>query len=271
MPWHIETDHADCSGFAVIKDATGEVVGCHRTRNQANAQLAALHIAEPDMRDLDAGETWTPKQQALYAFYEQLVETTGMFTQGVDGNGAHYGPSPFASEGLVCANCSFYEGGRHCEIVEGDIDPGAICKLWIINQKLTQQRAGSGPATIIVDIDGTLAINGGVNNELVKYLNDRPEIKIVVTGRSETQRESTARFLDSTGLEYRGLRMSSGGNVNTYKRGVAEELMKTHDIVLAVENNPETRKTYEEIGIRTMGPQSRRETAEQILASLLKR
>ena len=181
MPWHIESDNSGCNGYAVVKDEDGEIVGCHRTRNQANAQLAALHIAEPE------------------------------------------------------------------------------------------ERAGSGPATIIVDIDGTLSINGRVNNELVTYLNNRGEIKIVVTGRNESQRESTARFLDSTGLEYRGLRMSSGGNVNTYKRGVAEQLMETHDIVLAVENNPETRKTYEDIGIPTMGPQSRREEAEQILASLLKR
>jgi hypothetical protein len=51
MPWHVETDHSDCEGFAVVKDSSGEVVGCHRTETQAKAQLAALNIAENDEDD----------------------------------------------------------------------------------------------------------------------------------------------------------------------------------------------------------------------------
>jgi hypothetical protein len=53
MPWHVTNDRAECDGYAVVKDATGEIVGCHATQNQANQQLAALHIAEPEVR---AGE-----------------------------------------------------------------------------------------------------------------------------------------------------------------------------------------------------------------------
>lgn len=51
MPWHIEADNAECEGFAVVKDASGEVVGCHRTETQAKAQLAALNIAEDEEDD----------------------------------------------------------------------------------------------------------------------------------------------------------------------------------------------------------------------------
>lgn len=47
MPWHIETSNPDCrSGYAVVKDSDGTVEGCHRTRREALAQLAALNIAE---------------------------------------------------------------------------------------------------------------------------------------------------------------------------------------------------------------------------------
>ena len=47
MPWHIETDNAECSyGYAVVKDSSGEIEGCHRTRREALAQLAALNIAK---------------------------------------------------------------------------------------------------------------------------------------------------------------------------------------------------------------------------------
>lgn len=46
MPWHIEDDHPGCLGFAVVKDEDGELEGCHRTRAQAEDQLAALNISE---------------------------------------------------------------------------------------------------------------------------------------------------------------------------------------------------------------------------------
>jgi hypothetical protein len=48
MPWHISNNTPGCDGFAVVKDATGEVEGCHPTQGDALAQLAALHIAEAD-------------------------------------------------------------------------------------------------------------------------------------------------------------------------------------------------------------------------------
>ena len=50
MPWHIETDNPDCAGFAVVKDGTTEVEGCHRTRTQAERQMAALYASEPEAR-----------------------------------------------------------------------------------------------------------------------------------------------------------------------------------------------------------------------------
>ena len=53
MPWHIEDDSPYCEGFAVVKDSDGEVEGCHRTRAQAERQLAALNIAEDKDEDDD--------------------------------------------------------------------------------------------------------------------------------------------------------------------------------------------------------------------------
>lgn len=50
MPWHIETDNPECAGFAVVKDGTTEVEGCHRTRTQAERQMAALYASEPQAR-----------------------------------------------------------------------------------------------------------------------------------------------------------------------------------------------------------------------------
>jgi hypothetical protein len=56
--------------------------------------------------------------------------------------------NPFVEEGMVCANCVFYEGGQGCEIVTGLIDPMALCKFWIIPEDLltsvSKHRAGKG-------------------------------------------------------------------------------------------------------------------------------
>lgn len=49
MPYSVgEKGSHGCSGYPVIKTATGEVMGCHPTVGDANKQLAALHINEPN-------------------------------------------------------------------------------------------------------------------------------------------------------------------------------------------------------------------------------
>ena len=191
-----------------------------------------------------------------------------MFDPGVDGNGAHYGPqSPFAAEGLVCANCVFYEGGQKCELVAGDINPAGICKLWIINAKLTHSRAGKNPKAVITDIDGTLEIGGQVNQGLINYLNAYDGDVIVVTGRGESQRANTRTFLERIGLDFQALEMSAGGNPNTFKKETATRLLQRYTIDEAFENNPDARAAYESLGINAKAPTSRRAVAEQILAS----
>ena len=64
MPYSIVNDHPDCQGFAVIKDSTREVMGCHRTKAQAQDQLTAINIAEYGNRDQEPEiirqESYTP-------------------------------------------------------------------------------------------------------------------------------------------------------------------------------------------------------------------
>lgn len=54
MPWHIgSSDSCPASKpYAVIKDADGSVSGCHATRKEAEAQMAALYAN-------DAGKAWS--------------------------------------------------------------------------------------------------------------------------------------------------------------------------------------------------------------------
>jgi phage head maturation protease len=43
LPWHLSSSAPGCSGWAVVLDATGKVVGCHESKAKALKQLAALN------------------------------------------------------------------------------------------------------------------------------------------------------------------------------------------------------------------------------------
>ena len=83
---------------------------------------------------IDESTFLNERQLAMYDTYESIVEMYGVFDKGIGANGAHYigaEGNPFVAEGMACTNCVFYLANR-CEIVEGDIEADALCKLWII-------------------------------------------------------------------------------------------------------------------------------------------
>jgi HK97 family phage prohead protease len=59
MPWHIAQNVGDCKGFAVVKDDSGEIVGCHASRPAALDQLAALYASEQSTR----ASSFTPTKE----------------------------------------------------------------------------------------------------------------------------------------------------------------------------------------------------------------
>ena len=48
MPWNIRRNYGSCSGYAVVKEGTTEVEGCHSSRSAAQRQIAALYASEPE-------------------------------------------------------------------------------------------------------------------------------------------------------------------------------------------------------------------------------
>lgn len=65
MPWHLESDNPGCSGWAVVKDADGEIEGCHKTKDEALAQLAALTINVKEAPPMDGDERAAPPRENL--------------------------------------------------------------------------------------------------------------------------------------------------------------------------------------------------------------
>lgn len=84
----------------------------------------------------------TPRQLLQYDLTEAIVNQYGQFNQSSLADGAHYAPeNPFMASGIKCSNCYFFEGARACEVVSGEINPDAICKLWIIPSELITEGA----------------------------------------------------------------------------------------------------------------------------------
>jgi HK97 family phage prohead protease len=103
----------------------------------ADSADRTMEIAMTEKRDYESIYSLAPRQMAQYDYDEAIVEMFGKYDQSIGANGAHYvEASPFAEEGLVCSSCVYYEGGRACHLVAGDIDPLGICKRWIIAEEL---------------------------------------------------------------------------------------------------------------------------------------
>jgi HK97 family phage prohead protease len=105
---------------------------------------------EAGQRDLDEGEyegTLSPADLALAEAYDAIAEENGLFSQ----EDAHYmTDNPFAEKGKKCSNCVFFEDeeGR-CYIVQGQIEPEAICKLWIIPEGRMSEEKKPEPEVVV--------------------------------------------------------------------------------------------------------------------------
>jgi hypothetical protein len=59
MPWKIVRNFKDCNGYAVVKEGTSEIEGCHSTRTSAEAQQRALYASESKKSvSEDPGSIW---------------------------------------------------------------------------------------------------------------------------------------------------------------------------------------------------------------------
>jgi HK97 family phage prohead protease len=119
----------------------------------------------------------------------------------------------------------------------------------------SEKRLDSGPPAVIVDIDGTLIVDGMRNERLYNYLEsfDDTEI-IIVTGRAEERREETVTELDSLGIDYDQLIMQPSVDTITpdFKEAVARRLLETLNVMVAVDDDPENRERFRALGITAL-------------------
>ena len=99
MPYFVEDNNPNCSGWAVVKD-DGEVIGCHQTKGDAIDQMVAVSLAE------DIAPGGERSARALPDNYRPAV-------------------SEDVPEGRACGNCEFYDD----DIVNED-GVRVWCALW---------------------------------------------------------------------------------------------------------------------------------------------
>lgn len=83
MPYTIQTDAKDCSGFAVVDDK-GTTVGCHKTRNEAVNHQRALYAnvadatkGDPTVSDVHVDSIMKPRRRRI-KLPEDLQKDTGV-------------------------------------------------------------------------------------------------------------------------------------------------------------------------------------------------
>jgi HK97 family phage prohead protease len=96
---------------------------------------------DPEPEDQEDAESLSPANFALYEAIAQVAVENGQWPQGGP-DGAHYmNESPFAERGIRCENCVFWNEGGSCDVVSGEIDPNAVCKLWVIPEERLSEPA----------------------------------------------------------------------------------------------------------------------------------
>lgn len=112
------------------------------------------------------------------------------------------------------------------------------------------------PAIIVSDIDDTILRNGREPiDKTISFLNEQDAPVVLVTGRTEDERDETAAQLEAVGLEYAMLLTNNtSADTITYKRDTMRSLLEKFDVILAVENDADARSAYEDLGVMTVDP-----------------
>ena len=265
MPYFITDKSPDCAGWATVKE-DGEVMGCHTTKQAAIDQMLAVSLAE-DMQpggeralndELEVGDYvfWDNGGNTMYGEITS-ISTFGEVTNPLGGtvsasqntpiatiqiytndNGVLTETQQFVLKGFAPLTKFDYEGQDEMQSEEDD----AV-------------RIESGPLAVIVDIDGTLISGGRLIEKTYAYIDDMTDTEIfIVTGRNDSERDSTIAELDSLGIDYDRLFMNPGSSAQTpeFKKATAETLLKEFNVILAIDNNPANRKVYRELGITAL-------------------
>ena len=142
---------------------------------------------------------------------------------------------------------------------QGAIDQGVAISLAenveFLGENKPEDRNLSGPDIVTCDIDGTLIVGGRLNEHVYAFVKATAAL-YVLTGRPESQRAETEAELKSLGVVYRRLIMNDGSTSDSpaYKKATMQDLLKTFNVVCAVENDDSTLRYFRDLGVTAYAP-----------------
>ncbi|CAB4154053.1 Prohead protease [uncultured Caudovirales phage] len=298
MPYYISDKQDDCSGWATVKenaDGSYETIGCHDSKQGAVDQMIAVSISE----DMEPGGEIRAVDLSVPQFIrDNAARGLKYLQEGFGGDGltdatkreAREMAAGRVSENKVRKMAPWF--ARHK--VDGQAPknndpsnsqyPGAGLVAWLLwggdsnfsdkaqnwaQRKIDaldaeETRKRDSNTVVIVDVDGTV-LNGseGIQKN-IDFVNElgKTDFIHIVTGRLESDREKTANDLRAAGLIYNALTLNNTDMASPeYKKATAEEILKTKEVKLAIDNGESARAAYQSLGIETMNPSSISESA----------
>jgi hypothetical protein len=169
MPWEIKQNYGGCAGYAVVKQGTTEIEGCHSSQSAAQDQMAALYASESDkavitnevtpnkypqtvrskrkkrfteyevVNKMEAEDLYSllvPQEKAFHDSLVRIAEEYGAFDLASSGVWVGYesaSENEDAEIGVKCGNCSFHydkaEGAMGCKLLSYEVEENAKCRL----------------------------------------------------------------------------------------------------------------------------------------------
>lgn len=129
MPYSVVQDHADCAAdmpWGVTKDDTGELMGCHETRSQAEEQQRALYAADGDNMPRDSDDDDGIDYAGQTAPWEGVLAVEGIVT----GDGREFAPDSLSWADLPVPlrwNVEDSHGGEPHTVA---VNVGRIDRIW---------------------------------------------------------------------------------------------------------------------------------------------
>jgi len=143
-----------------------------------------------------------------------------------------------------------------CHQTKAEAIAQAVAVSLATGEEFVGERNENGPPAVITDIDDTLFVDGVPNQSVIDYLDSFEDTLVfVVTGRFVDDRDETVAQLEAADVDFDELFMRPDGvTSNEFKQSVAERLLETHNVMVAVENDADAREAYQGLGITAIPP-----------------
>ncbi len=292
MPYFISDKNPECAGWAVEKE-DGEVMGCHQTKQDAIDQMVAISVAE-DMEpggeravELNVpayirsaaakGLEYNAEGLAGDGLVERTVREARLMADGQISEDKVIRANAWGQRHLVdldapknsdAGNEEFPGAGAVAFYLWGidPLDPKPAMDWFarkaeaIKAEEAGSQRNANSEDVVIVDIDGTLIAGGEGIQKNIDYVNALAEkyFIYVVTGRSEEEEDDTEQQLQDAGVRYDDIEFNEDMSISTpeYKGNKAADILSEYNVVLAIDNDPASRRAYSDQGIKTLDPKT---------------